>query len=230
MSGVELLIPLVVVAFIAIAVFGAIAAHKRRKALAEWAAQRGLRQVSGKDRDLRRRYPGFECLKQGDGGRYAYNRMIGTVHGRGVMCFDYHYHTRSTDSKGRTRTTSHHFSGVIVTHGLPFKPLLIRPEHGFDRLSAFFGFDDIDFELDAFSRTFFVKGPDKRFAYDILHQETMEFLLHAPRFSVDCEGPAMLVFRNRRFDPGDYDAAIALAEGMLDRLPEYLLREMKGTD
>ena len=55
--------------------------------------------------------------------------------------------------------------------------LLIRPEGFFDKVAGAFGFDDIDFESEEFSRAFFVKSSDKRFAYDVLHPRMLELLM-----------------------------------------------------
>ena len=67
-------------------------------------------------------------------------------------------------------------------------------------------------------------------AYKLLHQATMEFLLHAPRFHLEMEGRWLLLRRDRRFGPEDFREALRVGEGVLDRLPEYLLRELKGAD
>ena len=64
----------------------------------------------------------------------------------------------------------------------------IRAEHWGDKLVQAIGFDDIDFESAEFSRKFFVKSPDKRWAYDVIHQETMDYLLQAPDAAVEFGG------------------------------------------
>jgi len=110
--------------------------------------------------------------------------MEGTWSDRHLLAFDYHYETHSTDSKGHRRTNHHHFSAVILASALPLKPLFIRAEGFFDKLTEFVGFDDIDFESAEFSRKFYVKAKDRRWAYDVIHARTMEFLLSMPRFTI----------------------------------------------
>jgi hypothetical protein len=119
---------------------------------------------------------------------------------------------------------------VVVNTGLPLKPLRIRPESFFDKIGEFFGFDDIDFESTAFSNAFHVKAKDRRFAFDVLHQATMEFLLGAPRFQIETAGPWISVWKTSRLDPAGFSDALGVAEGILDRLPEYLLRDLKGVE
>lgn len=214
---------LVIAGVVALIVWGAIAAAKRRKELAAWAAANGLQYRDTKDGSFDERFP-FSCLKQGTG-RYAYNLMDGTRDERGILAFDYHYETHSTDSKGRRQTHHHHFSAVILDTRLPLKPLFMRPEGFFDKVTEFFGYDDIDFESAEFSRKFYVKSPDKRWAFDVIHQETMEFLLGAPRFHLEMNGPHVMAWRGSTFRPPEFGDALTVAGGVVERLPRSLLKE-----
>lgn len=213
---------------IVLIVFGAMAAAKRRKALQAWATARGFTFSAARDGSFMDRYPGFHCLRRGEGGRYAFNVMRGVDRDRPTVCFDYHYRTSSTDSKGKRKTHHHYFSAAILDTGLPLRPLLIRPEGFFDKITEFFGADDIDFESAEFSRKFFVKSPDKQWAFDVIHQETMEFLLASPRFTLQSAGRNVIVYAGGTFDTNKFDQSLAVVHGLIDRLPDYLLREMKG--
>jgi len=113
---------------------------------------------------MEERFPNFTCLQEGSN-RYACNIMQGTDAGHGVCAFDYHYETYSTDSKGNRTTYHYNFSVVIISTGLPLKPLSIRRETFFDKVGAFLGCEDINFESAEFSRAFFVKSPDRRWAF-----------------------------------------------------------------
>ncbi|MDY7011318.1 MAG: hypothetical protein SVV80_11300, partial [Planctomycetota bacterium] len=110
------------------------------------------------------------------------------------------------------------------------KPLYIRREHFFDKLTEFFGFDDIDFESAEFSRKFFVKSPNKRWAYDVIHQRMMEYLLAAPDFGIQFDLMHIIAWRGRKFKPADFQAAAEMICGMLERLPEYVVRQQKGQE
>lgn len=194
---------------------------KRKKELAAWATQSGLAFDSRPDRSFDNRYPNFGCLRRGHS-RYAYNIASGSWHNRFLESFDYRYVT----GHGKDRTT-HTFSAIIIRTELPLKPLHIRSENAFDKLTEFFGADDIDFESNQFSREFHVKSPDKKWAYDVLHQRTMEFLLQQPKYSIEFDTRCVICWRNRRFDIPTRENAIRVVEGILDRLPEYLIREQK---
>ena len=209
-------------------VLGAMQSARRRKQLAAWADENGWWFSEERDPYYDERYTAFDCLRQGSN-RYGYNIIRGERHGRGFDAFDYHYETYSTDKKGRRQTHHHHFSAVILETQLPMKPLFIRSEGFFDKVTEFFGYDDIDFESAEFSRSFYVKSPDKKWAFDVIHQATMEFMLASPRYTLQFVGPYVIVFTGRRFDIEQFTGAMDLAGGILDRLPEYLIRELKGT-
>ncbi len=214
-----LVIVLFVLVLAAAIVWSLHAAAQRRKELAAWARARGLSFSSAHDRGLERRLPEFDCLRRGDS-RYGFNVMSGQCAGRGFLGFDYHYATGS----GKNRQT-HVFSAVVLASTVPLRPLFIRPEGFFDRVTEFFGMDDIDFESAEFSRQFYVKSPDKRWAYDVLHPRAIEFLLSAPRFSIQFGTTAVIVWQDRRFRPEAFDQAAAVVRGLLEGLPEYVLQQ-----
>ena len=204
----------------------------RQDALAKLAARHGWQYRSDNDELLEAQFGAFDCLHKGDC-RYAFNVLSGsmssgTANRRAICGFDYHYETYSTDSKGNRETHHHYFSAMTLSVPWPLKPLLIRPEGFFDKVGEFFGFDDIDFESDEFSRTFFVKSPDRRWAFDVINQATMEFLLAAPRFTIDMLGPTVMAYRSTTFAPEEFEAALAVMSGIVDRLPESVLRELGG--
>jgi hypothetical protein len=215
-----------IVLFIVIAIFGAMQAAKRRQALLAWAQSKGLSYTREKDRDMRRRFAEFKCLDRGSN-RYAYNVMTGEWSSRRITAFDYHYETHSTDPKGRRQTHHHRFSAVVLESDLPLKSLFIRPEGFFDKITEFFGADDIDFESAEFSRKFYVKAKDRRWAYDVIHARTMQFLLDMPTFTIQFDRGQVIAFRGSRFKVADFETAVNVIGGVLDRLPDYLVKQLK---
>ncbi len=208
------------IAFVAVMiVYSIFASHKRRKELADWARARGLAFNPAKDRRFDDRYPEFKCLRRGHS-RYAYNCAIGDYRGRRIRAFDYHYATGS----GKNRS-DHYFSGVLIEPRLPLKPLVVRNEGVFDKLKGAFGFDDIDFESAEFSRQFYVSSPDRRWAYDVLHARVMEYLLSAPRYPFQFDHNLVMVWHSKRMSPVEFEQAIALVEGVLDQLPDYVKQQ-----
>ena len=194
----------------------------RRKKLRAWASAHGLRFDPGPDASFERRHPEFGCLRRGHSRRGS-NIAQGTRHGRSIEVFDYRYVT----GHGKNRNV-HRFSGVIVSSSIALRPLQIRAENVFDRVAEFFGAEDIDFESAEFSRAFHVRASDKRWAYDVLHQRTIEFLLSMPRFSIQLGEREMIVWRGRRFAPETFETALTVARGILERLPRYVVRNEGG--
>jgi len=219
--------PLLVILFVlligALIAYSFYAAAQRRKLLAQWAHSRLLHFNSGKDYGMDSRFPDFKCLHRGRS-RAAFNIVTGRLGEHPVTAFDYRYTTGS----GKNRRT-HRFSAMIVSAPFPLKPLFIRREGFFDKVTEFFGADDIDFESAEFSRKFFVKSPDKKWAYDVIHQRMMEYLLSGPKFSIQMNGDSIIAWRdNNVLSPDDFESAFGLIEGMLERLPDYLVKQQKG--
>ncbi len=226
----EGLFPILMIAVvIGVAVLGWYMQHQRRKELMAWAAAHGLSFDTDHDHSVEDRYPEFRCFQRGMS-RYGFNRMVGDWQGRTIEAMDYHYETQSTDSKGRTRRTSHHFSAVVLYSDVPLRPLFIRPEGLFDKITEFFGADDIDFESAEFSRKFYVKADDRRWAFDVIHQRAMAFLLAQPRFTLQFAPTCVIAWRNGRFGPAEFEQAIQTIAGLLDGLPDYVVRQQRGQD
>lgn len=189
---------------------------RRRRALALWAKTRSLGFSPDRNYELDCCFPDFECLHRGRS-RHAFNIVSGRIDGREITAFDYRYATGS----GKNRQT-HDFSAVIVTGPLEFKPLYIRREGFFDRITEFFGADDIDLDSPEFSRKFLVKSPDRKWARDVLGQRMMDYLLGGPEFAIQFAGESIIAWAERRLTPDDFQAAFDLIAGVLDRLPEHL--------
>ena len=214
--------------FFALLIFGVvilvlyISSLERRKKMAAYAESRRWQFSAEKNKSLSTLYPDFKCLHRGHS-RYARNIMQGHRDTREVKAFDYHYAT----GHGKSRR-DFNFSALILSSPLPLQSLYIRPEHLFDKVSDFFGFNDIDFESAEFSCAFYVKAPEKRWAYQVIHPQMMAFLLESPRFHVQLGVSEIMVWRNKRFREQEFEAAFDLAQGLLERLPSYVENQQKN--
>lgn len=216
---------LIFAAFIVIAIAGLVVGltlqAKRKKELAQWASAHNLRFDPTKDRGFDNYFCGFKCLQRGDS-RYGYNICMGEWNGREITTFDYHYCTGS----GKNRTT-HTFSGTIIRAEYFLKPLYIRPEGFFDKVTEFFGYDDIDFESAEFSRKFYVKSSDKRWAYDVLHTRAMDYLLNNTKYHIQFEGKhIMLWWPSRKFKATNFEEAAGIATELINLLPNYVKNDL----
>ena len=103
-----------------------------------------------------------------------------------------------------------------------------QPGGLFDKVAGAFGFDDIDFESSEFSKRFYVKSTEKRFAYDVLHPRMMEFLLAARPPMLDVEDGALcLSDGSRRWQPADFRAQIAFVRQFCDLWPRHLVKDLE---
>jgi hypothetical protein len=205
-------------------------ANRRQKELFAWAMSKGLsftrRSCYGLD-DL---YPQFTCLRQSSvSDIYGYNVIEGKWNGRSLIAFDYHC-SPGVDKDDHKND----FSVVIIKSGVLLKPLLIRPANVFDIVKELAGFSDIEFESAQFNRCFRVKSPDKRWAYDVIHPRMMEFLMAAPKFTIQFDLTRIMACRNQTpdhsgdlFSVQDFEAAIGVVEGMLERFPCYVITQQK---
>lgn len=218
------LLPVVLVLVVLVAgIFFWQAEKKRRVRLAEWARRQGWQLREGKRRELNHDFPAIKLFGKGHS-RFGQNEITGKFRGMPVSCLDYQYTTGS----GKNRST-HRFGVALLLVDHPLIPLQIRPEHAFDKVGEFLGMDDIDFESAEFSRRFYVKSPDRKWAFDVIHARTMEYLLAAPGgYSIEFGLGEIAVYRGGRCEPDQYEKAVKLARELYDLIPGYVREQMKG--
>ena len=210
---------------VATIIFGAIAARKRREALAALALRLGLNYCADKDRSLADRFGFLDALARGSN-RYAFNVLSGVYQAHEALVFDYHYETHSTDSKGRRQTHHHYFSFFVLILRRSFPELRITREGLFSKIAQAFGYDDIDLESAEFSRAFCVRSKDKKFAYDVCHVQMMEYLLANRDLSVEIEGQALALAFNKQLSAEEIESNLSRLIEIRSRLPEYLFTKV----
>lgn len=212
---------LLVGAVLAGVIYSLIQARKRREAMFGLAQKLNLGFDPGEDREIADRFNFLKQLAQGEN-RYATNVLSGSYRQNEILAFDYHYETHSTDAKGN-RTTQHHwFSFFILMLPVTFPELTVRRENLFTRIAEVFGYQDIKFESAEFSRTFNVRSPDKKFAYDVCHAKMMEYLLANRDLSLEIENNALALAFNTRLSVEQIEANLQRLIEIRSRLPEYL--------
>ena len=209
--------------FLAVIVVIALAGHAqagaRRERFAVFAAERGWHYSAATERGLEDRYPELDLFRRGSN-RYGRNFLTGSAAGHALTAFDYHYQTSS--GSGKNRSTQHHrFTLVMLQPDFPLKPLAIRSEHVFDRLTAAFGWDDIDFESAEFSGKYHVSSPDRRWAFDVITARTMAFLLDREAGSMQMDHVRLMLSLRQVSDPSEILPASDTAAGLLDGIPDY---------
>lgn len=215
-------IPFIILAVIGIGIFSMYQDRKRREALRAWGRQHGWRFREKASGRLSTEYPSLKFFDKGHS-RKAKNIITGQYEGLQMRLLDYTYVTGS----GKNRST-HNVGVAILQTEFPVIPLTIRRENPLDKVGEFFGADDIDFESAEFSRKFYVKSNDRKWAYDVIHQRTMDYLLAAPSYHIAFGSFEIAVTKTGFFAPAGYEEALALAKGLYDLIPDYVIQQMKG--
>ena len=214
----------IVVVFVIIVIstiYGVIQSRKRLEGLFELAQRLGLDFSAAEDTELGDRYGFLKQLAQGDN-RYARNVLSGTYQQNQVLAFDYHYETHTTDSHGHRQTQEHWFSFFILTLPAIFPDLTIRRENLLTKVAEVFGYQDIKFESAEFSRTFCVRSPDKKFAYDVCNAKMMEYLLANRDLSIEIENEALALAFDRCLAAEQIESNLQRLVEIRSRLPQYL--------
>lgn len=225
MEGVDLPIPflffvLIIGLMIVMGILGHLQAKRRREELKALATRLGLSFSGGRYRKFDRRYPAFKFLRKGSN-RYAENVIHGSLGEFQVEAFDYHYETHSTDSDGDTQTHHHRFTVIAFEAPFSLGRMTIRPEGFFDKISAAFGWDDINFESAEFSRRYHVRSDDRKWAYDVLHPRSIELLLKAPRYPWYFHGQNLVLKGDTRFEPERTARLLDVGARLLEGIPEF---------
>jgi len=166
----------------------------------------------------------FATLRQGSN-RYAYNVVDAEQDGRRLWIFDHHHETYSHSNNRRT-THHHHRTFVLVEHDLDLGEIEVRPEGFFDKLKAAFGFDDVDFESDEFSRKWYVGARDRKLAYAIFHPRMIEYFLTLRGLRLSTGGRfALYRIGSGRMNGGEIERTLGCVRGFAERLPRFLRKD-----
>ena len=206
------------------AVAGYVAARRRRQAILDLTAARGWTFADEEPRLVDR----FSGAPFGLGfGQRATNVVYGKHDDRDFVAFDYTYKTRSGSGKDR-RTVTHRYSVLGLSMEATLPPLAVDPENALERLVGRLTDNDIEMESEDFNRAFSVGCPDRKFAFDVLHPQLMEYLLQHPHLGWRFERDSMLVIARGQRTPGAIEATLQFMDGITDRIPEFVWHRVRG--
>jgi hypothetical protein len=202
------------------------AEQKRTDELRAFALELGWTFSSSRRSASAAEFANFGCFQRGHS-RSAFNTLEGVIEvaerAYDVRMGDFRYKVTSGSGKNR-RTHTYTFSYAVVR--LPFgsvPPLLIRRERLLDKLAGAFGFPDINFESAEFSRRYCVKSPDRRFAYDVIDQRMIEFLLRTDPPAIEISrGRCCLTNGSGRWSADEFRARHAWLHEFFQHWPRHL--------
>ena len=205
-------------------VVGLVQARKRREELSTYAATRGWRYLE-RDDSLVHRFSGAPFGRGHD--RRATNVLLGVWDGRPMVAFDYQYDETTGTGEDR-RTTTYRYSVMVLNTGAVMPALSVTPQ-GF--VSGFLGRvtnRDIELESEEFNEAFLVTSEHRKFASDVLHPRMMEVLLRRTDLGWRFENDSMVSVRRGQHSPGEIEATLAHLDAVVDAIPEFVWRDVKG--
>ena len=221
--------------FLTIAIILIVADQKarsaRRRALAEFAARQLWSFDPEDDANFAELHERFALFQKGSSKTISLT-LRGTAETRfgrlAVQAGDYRYTTGNRKHRHTCR-----LSYVLATLPFSLPPethLLIRGEHVGDTLTALLGFDDIDFESEEFSRQFFVKSGDRKFAYAVIHPRMMDYLLRSPCGPLEICGSEILLHGTGEpiWSVAEIAAAVDWLVAFVELWPDYLVNGSTG--
>lgn len=215
---------LVLLGVVAAVVVALLQAAKRRDELAAFAQSRGWTYA----RSDRRWVTHFRGAPFGRGhARNAENVLTGLHEGRQMVAFDYRYDETTGTGENRS-TTTYRYSVVALSLGADLPALSVSPEGFFGRLVGRITGSDIELESEDFNRAFTVTCPDRKFAFDVLHQRTMEFLLQHRQTAWRFERGMLLMAERGTHSPDQVLARLGFMTALLGHVPEFVWREAQG--
>jgi hypothetical protein len=218
-------VPAIVVVILALVAYaGYVQAKRRREEMAAYAVSRGWRFELDQPA-LVHRFHGAPFGRGDD--RRAFNVVYGTHDGRDFVSFDYEYEETTGSGKDR-RTTTYDFSVLAMSMTVVMPALEVSPEGFFGRLVGRLTNSDIELELEDFNRAFTVQCPDRKFASDVLHPQMMEFLMQYRDMAWRFERDSMLMVTQGRRTIPRIDWTMQVMDGIADRIPEFVWRQLRG--
>jgi hypothetical protein len=206
--------------------YGWYAAKKRRELFHAFALGQGWTWVA-RDDGWTARFGG-DPFGHGED-RKACNVLTGAFRGRAMVAFDYSYETRTTDSQGRTSTTTHSYAICALALPASVPTFELVPEGFLGRVGTMLGMQDIELESEDFNRRFRVRCDEPKLAYDLLPARTMQALLARPALHVRLHGADALCWEDGSHSPSELLARLDTLSTLLDGVPDYVWSDRKGT-
>jgi hypothetical protein len=220
-SGASLLVILVVLIGIAVLVINWQLRKRKVAAFRAFAARRGWRYVE-RDNRLAKRFLGAPFGK--GSARRCTHVFIGEHRGRLLTAFEYIY--EETSGTGDDRRTTTYRNTVVALSTPAARPTLEVSREGFGRkLLGLVGIRDLQLESDEFNKAFLIRAEDDKFAYDILHPRTMEWMLADQRCQDQpfrFERADLLTWRKGSIDLQTVVWLLDYLCDVLDRVPTYV--------
>jgi hypothetical protein len=147
--------------------------------------------------------------------------LTGAFRDRGVCVLDYSYTTTSSNGQGQTNSTTHDCHLVALSLPVALPPLTLDAESKLARLAR----RDLELESKAFNDAFRITCADNRYASAVLHPRMMEWMLLNPGLRWQLAGNALVSWGDGLWTLPDVLARLEAMNGVIDRIPPFVLRD-----
>ncbi len=157
--------------------------------------------------------------------KQVHNLLTKDVGKRSVYAMDYCCLTEDRDAEGVTRQQKHFFNIIAIRHGLIWPYLRLSPEDLAQRVARIFGARDVSFESEEFNRKYFVIAENEKEAYDILHPQSIDFLLRTPPREWQMANMFVVVCEPGTLRPHEILRVIQEMQHFIDLVPDYVKQD-----
>jgi hypothetical protein len=198
-------------------------ARLRREACLRLATELGFQYYETDPWNLAQRYGTLSLFSSGHS-RKASNVFTGTLDARPVVLCDYQYETGS----GKDETT-HRFQAAVLELPILAPRLEVRRESVLDRIAEWVGHQDLHFESEEFSRRYHVKCTVPKFAYDILHERLIAYLLGLGDMPhIEMCGELLLLYCDGAGDVAKFRRLLDVGQHVIGSIPGYVVTERRA--
>ena len=178
-------------------------------------------------------YPQFAANRFRGDWQTDKNICWGEVGGKTVIVWDtvlYDLDLRNDD------WTEGMYTSILVLTDTPIHRTLIAPNKLFKRLSSFgieegrgtFSMSTVKFELEAFNKAYRVRGQDRKWTFDIIDQEMIDWLMENQGHTIELAAGGSMISTWFTLTPDRINQQLDFATKFLDHIPEDLQHSDDG--
>ena len=150
------------------------------------------------------------------------NTLFGETGGMRVRLFDYYFVETSTNSNGTSSSTTYPFSCALGEIDADCPHLVVEREGFLSSIARGLGFHDIETESEEFNKAFKISCDDRRFAFAMLDQRMMAWLLDEGAVcQYETMGPLVLCYI-KRVKPEEYENLLEVLRRFRAHVPDVV--------
>jgi hypothetical protein len=170
--------------------------HRRTSAIKDLALLNGFDYEEKDDWGLINLLKDFRLFRKGGSKRFR-NMLIDRDRARtyDFRVFDYAY----TVSTGKSSVTYTQTVFYVHSKNLGLPEFWMKPEHFFNKVASWFGYNDIDFDgYPVFSEQYFLKGPDEYFIRVNMNEDILNFFSFEKGWHLEGVNYFMIMYRHNK--------------------------------